>query len=275
MQIELRAARSLPFVIGFFALCFGAFALLPMGAGPRIVMGIIALACVAFAVLLGRRRLVIDETGLTAHGMFATKQLSWGEIDHYTFWSMDQQMVYAVGGQGGLAGALVVGIVAAAVAASRNKGQANRRFAAGKLTLVGKTSLSIDARYANVSAALDPIFDRLHGQLGPRRDFAPFTLGPTELVHAKKGPIALAEIEKISVAGGSLVIKKRGKRLAWLRVHMKQIHNSLLLIEALGEAGLVVDAAAGMFVPPTVLDKLRAATQRQQAMPAARVVRRD
>ena len=275
MQIELRAARTLPFLIGFFALCFGAFALLPMGAGPRIAMAVIAMALIALAIGLGRRRLVVDDAGLTAHGMFGTTQVSWGEIDHYTFWSMDQQTVYAVNGQGGVAGAIIVGIVAAAVAASRNKGQANRRFAAGKLTLVGNTSLAIDARYANVSAALDPIFDRLHALLGPRRDFAPFTLSPVELVHAKKGPIALAEIEKISVAGGSLVIKKRGKRLAWLRVHMKQIHNSLLLIEALGEAGLVVDAAAGMFVPPTVLDKLRAATQRQQAMPAARVVRRD
>src|SRR3569623_2296185 len=275
MQIELRAARTLPFVIGFFALCFGVFALLPMGAGPRITMAVIAMALVALAIVLGRRRLVVDDAGVTAHGAFGTKQLSWGELAHYTFWSMDQQMVYAVNGQGGVAGAIIVGIVAAAVAASRTKGQANRRFAAGKQTLVGKTSLAIAARYANISSALAPIFDRLHALLGPRRAYAPFTLGPGELTHAKTGALALAEIEKISVGSGYLIIKKRGKRLAWLRVHMKQIHNGLLLIEALGEAGLVVDANAGMFVPPTVLDKLRIANARQQAMPAARVVRRD
>lgn len=250
-------------------------AALPMPPAARVVLGTFALVFLGFAILLGRRRLIVDDSGITAKGVFATTQLGWHEIDHYTFWSMDQQMVYAVGGQGGVAGALVVGLIAVAVAASRNRGSANRRFAAGKLTLVGKTTLAIDARYAKVTDALDPLFDRLHALLRPRRDFAPFTLGAGELVHAKKGPIALAEIEKISVGSGRLYIKKRGKRLSWLSVHMKQIHNGLLLIEALGEAGLIVDAKAGMFVPPTVLDKLHAATARQQAMPAARVVRRD
>ena len=274
-RIELRAALALPIVFGFFALCFGAMAALPMPAGARVFFGTAALCFLGFAILLGRRRLTIDDSGITAKGVFSTSQLGWNEIDHYTFWSMDQQMVYAVGGQGGLAGALVIGVIAAAMAASRNRGTANRRFAAGRLSLVGKTTVAIDARYAKVADALDPIFETLHTLLGPRRDFAPFTLSPVELVHARKGSIALAEIEKISVGGGRLIIKKRGKRLSWLSVHMKQVHNGLLLIEALAEAGLIVDANAGMFVPPTALDKLRAATQRQQAMPAARVVRRD
>ena len=274
-RIELRAALALPIVFGFFALMCGALAVLPMPAAARIIFGILTLFFLGFALLLGRRRLVVDDSGVTAKGLFGTTQLGWNEIDHYTFWSMDQQMVYAVGGNAGVAGAIVVGVVAAIVAATRNRGQDNRRFAAGRLTLVGKSTIAIDARYAKVTTALDPIFDHLHALLGPRRDFAPFTLSPGELVHAKKGPIALPDIEKISVGGGRLVIKKRGKRLSWLSVHMKQIHNGLLFIEALGEAGLVVDANAGMFVPPTVLDKLRAATARQQAMPAARVVRRD
>jgi hypothetical protein len=274
MRIELRAALAAPIGLALFAFVLVALAFVVPGSSSKVAFGLFAIGVLGIAIQLARRRLVIDDTGLTARGMFGTQQMSWGQIDHYTFWSMDQQMVYAVGA-GGVGGAIIVGLVAAAMAASRKRGNANRRFATGKLTLVGKGSVPIDARYANVTAALDPIFERLHGLLGPRRDFAPFTLGATELAHAKKGPIALAEIEKISVAGGSLVIKKRGKRLAWLRVHMKQIHNSLLLIEALGEAGLIVDAAAGMFVPPTVLDKLHAATQRQQAMPTARVVRRD
>ncbi|MBV8762611.1 MAG: hypothetical protein JO257_35325 [Deltaproteobacteria bacterium] len=275
MRIELRAALALPIIFGFFALCFGAIAAMPMPAGGRIVLGVFALVFLGLAILLGRRRLTVDDSDVTAKGMFGEKHLAWTEIDHYTFWSMDQQMVYAVGGNAGVAGAVVVGIIAAIVAASRNRGEANRRFAAGRLTLVGKTTIAIDGRYAKVTAALDPILGHLHALLAARRDFAPFTLTPGELVHAKKGPIALPDIEKISVGGGRLNIKKRGKRLAWLSVHMKQIHNGLLFIEALGEAGLVVDANAGMFVPPTVLDKLRAATARQQAMPAARVVRRD
>ncbi len=274
-RIELRAALALP-IVGFFAFVCGVVVAVPTApVGLRVVMCVFALSFLGFAILLGRRRLVVDDAGITARGVFSTTQLGWNEIDHYTFWSMDQQMVYAVGGQGGLAGALVIGLVAAAVAVSRNRGNANRRFAAGKLTVVGKRTLAVDARYAKVTDALDPIFDRLHAVVGPRRDFAPFTLGIGELVHTKKGAIALADIEKISVGSGRLYIKKRGKRLSWLSVHMKQIHNGLLLIEALGEAGLIVDAKAGMFVPPTVLDKLHAATARQQAMPAARVVRRD
>lgn len=275
-RIELRAALALPIVFGFFALTCGAVAAVPtIPVAMRVVMGLFALFFLAFAILLGRRRLTIDDSGITARGVFGTTELGWNEIDHYTFWSMDQQMVYAVGGQGGVAGALVVGLIAAAVAMSRNRGSANRRFAAGRLTIVGKRTVAIDARYAKVTDALDPIFDRLHAVVGPRRDFAPFTLGAGELVHAKKGAIALADIEKISVGSGRFFIKKRGKRLSWLSLHMKQIHNGLLFIEALGEAGLIVDAKAGMFVPPTVLDKLHAATARQQAMPTARVVRRD
>ena len=56
---------------------------------------------------------------------------------------------------------------------------------------------------------------------------------------------------------------------------MKRIKNGMLFIEELGEHGLVVDAKAGMFVPPTVLSKLHAAASRQAALPAARVVHRD
>jgi len=72
-----------------------------------------------------------------------------------------------------------------------------------------------------------------------------------------------------------MIIKKRGKRLAWSKVHMKNIRNGMLFIEELGEHGLIVDAKAGMFVPPTVLEKLHASSARHAALPAARVVRRD
>jgi hypothetical protein len=243
-----------------------------------VVLGAIMLVLIFFAVMLGQRRLVIDDDGITAKGMFGTSTIPWNELDHYTFWSMDQQAMYAVGGaQGGLAGVVVVAIVAAVVSATRNKGVDNRRFGMGRLTVVGQAgrTIHIDSRYRKPGTALDGAFDHLHGRLRDRRDYAPFMLSDTELRHATKGSLALAEIEKISVGGGRLIIKKRGKRLAWARQPMKQLHNGLLFIEELGEKGLVVDAKAGMFVPPTVLEKLRAATARQAAMPTARVVSRD
>jgi hypothetical protein len=246
--------------------------------GPIVVIAAIGLAMIFFAVKLGQRRLVIDEAGVTVKGMFGTSAIPWNELDHYTFWSMDQQAMYAVGGaQGGLAGVVIVAIVAAVVSATRNKGVDNRRFGMGRLTIVGQAgrTIHIDTRYRKPGAALDGAFDHLHGRLRDRRDYAPFMLSDTELRHATKGSLALAEIEKISVGGGRLIIKKRGKRLAWARQPMKQLHNGLLFIEELGEKGLVVDAKAGMYVPPTVLDKLRAATARQAAMPTARVVSRD
>jgi hypothetical protein len=276
-RIELKANLGGPIALGLLALMFLPLAvILPMSG--TIVFGAIGLALIFFAVKIGQRRLVIDETGVTAKGVFTTSTIPWNELDHYTFWSMDQQAMYAVGGsQGGVAGVIVVAIVAAIVAATRNKGVDNRRFGMGRLTIVGQSgrAIHIDSRYKKPGDALDGAFDHLHARLRGRRDYAPFTLGEQELHHATKGSLALAEIEKISVGGGRLIVKKRGKRLAWVREPMKKLHNGLLFIEELGEKGLVVDAKAGMFVPPTVLDKLRAATARQAAMPAARVVSRD
>jgi hypothetical protein len=276
-RIELKANLGGPIGLGIVAAMSLVLALVLPTSG-MIICGAIGLVLMFFAVKLGQRRLVIDEAGVTAKGMFGTSAIAWNELDHYTFWSMDQQAMYAVGGaQGGVAGVIVVAIIAAIISSRRNKGVDNRRFSMGRLTIVGQAArrIHIDNRYRKVSPALEGAFDQLHGRLHARRDYAPFTLSDQELRHATKGSLALAEIEKISVGGGRLIIKKRGKRLAWLREHMKNVHNGLLFIEELGEKGLVVDAKAGMFVPPTVLDKLRAATARQAAMPAARVVSRD
>jgi hypothetical protein len=53
---------------------------------------------------------------------------------------------------------------------------------------------------------------------------------------------------------------------------MKQVKNVMLFLEMAAEHGLVVDANAEVFMPPTVVDKLRAAASRQAGMPQARVV---
>jgi hypothetical protein len=275
-RIELKASLGAPIGLGIIALMLGFLAVV-LPASGTIIFGAITLLLIFLCVKLGQRRLVIDDHGVTAKGAFSTSTIPWNELDHYTFWSMDQNMVYATNGQGGAAAVIIVALIGAAVMATRNKGAANRRFAAGRLTIVGQgnRSIKIDTRYASVAGALDTIFDHLHTRLRGKRDYAPFTLSDVELNHATKGSLALAEIEKISVAGAALVIKKRGKRLAWARVPLRKLHNGLMFVEDLGEHGLVVDATAGMFVPPTVMDKLRAASSRQAAMPAARVVKRD
>ncbi|MDB4958829.1 MAG: hypothetical protein JWO36_6398, partial [Myxococcales bacterium] len=166
----------------------------------------------------------------------------------------------------------------AAVNAGKNKATANRRFQLGRLEIVtrDRRNLAISARYKNVGEAIDFAFTELHERLrsAPRRDYDPFVLAATELTHTKKGQIGLADIEKIKVANCSLSIRKRGKKLAWASVHMKNLTNGMLFVEDLAERGIVVDAASGVFVPPTVLDKLRAATARQQALPQARIVQR-
>jgi hypothetical protein len=273
-RIELKASLGAPIGLGLIALMLGFLAVVLPATGT-IILGALTLLLIFLCVKLAQRRLTIDENGITAKGAFSTSTIPWNELDHYTFWSMDQQAVYA--GQGGLAGAVIIAVVWAVIAASRNRGQDNRRFGTGRLTIVGQgnRSVAIDARYSKVAGALDTIFDHLHTRLRGKRDYAPFTLSDVELHHATKGSLGLAEIEKISVAGTSLVIKKRDKRLAWVRVPLKRLHNGLMFVEDLGEHGLVVDAKAGMFVPPTVMDKLRAASSRQAAMPAARVVKRD
>ena len=276
-RIELKASLGAPIGLGLIAAMFGVLAaVLPVKA--TIVFGALALLMIFLAVKLGQRRLVIDDQGVTANGAFSTSVIPWNELDHYTFWSMDQQAVYAAGGaQAGLLGVIIIAIIGAAMAASRKRGGDNRRFGAGRLTIVGQgaRTIAIDARYSKVAGALDTAFEHLHARLRGRRDYTPFTLSNIELHHATKGALGLADIEKISVAGASLVIKKRDKRLAWARVPMKKIRNGMLFIEELGEHGLVVDAKAGMFVPPTVMDKLRAAASRQAALPSARVVHRD
>jgi len=56
---------------------------------------------------------------------------------------------------------------------------------------------------------------------------------------------------------------------------LRKIKNVLLFIELLAEHGLIIKANAEVFMPPSVIEKLRAAASRQAAMPQARVVMRD
>jgi hypothetical protein len=278
MRLELRASYGASVGLAFLALVPAMLLVVPMPIGAKVVCGILIAALIALAVVLGKRKLIVDDRGVTAKGAFGVKRVDWNEVDHYTFWSMDQTAAYAAGGQAGAIGVIVVmGIMAAVRAARKGKGS-NRRFSQGQLMLVTKSGvrLPIDNRYARVADALDLAFAELHPRLrAATPDFLPFALSDTELRHAKKGAIGLADIQHVGAGGTRLTIKKSGKRLSWVSVPMKRIKNVMLFVELLAEHGLVIKANAEVFMPPTVIDKLRAATARQAALPQARVVARD
>jgi hypothetical protein len=278
MRMELRAGLAPSIGLVLLAIVPAMLVALAPTIGPKLFGIVLVAALLALAVVLGKRRLIIDERGITSKGAFGVTRLDWNEVDHYTYWSMDQTMIYAAGGQGGAIAVLIaIGIVAAVRKLGKGK-TTNRRFAQGQLVLVGKQGgkVKIDNRYRKASDALDRAFAELHPRLGAGTpDFTPFALGDNELRHTKKGVLGLAEIQHINAAGMSVSIKKSGKRLAWVSVPMKKIKNSLLFIEQLAERGLVIKANAEVFMPPSVIDKLHAAANRQAALPQARVVMRD
>lgn len=277
MRLELRAGIAASIGLVLLAIVPAMFVAIAPTIGVKLVCGVIVAALLAIAILLAKRRLILDDRGVTAKGVLGVKRADWNDVDHYTFWSMDQTAAYAAGGQAGALGVIIVlGVMAALRAARKGKGS-NRRFSQGQLVLVTKqgTRLPIDNRYARAVEALDHAFAELHPRLrAATHDFAPFAVSDTELRHTKKGTIGLADIQHVGAGGTRLTIKKAGKRLSWVSVPMKRIKNVMLLVELLAERGLVIKANADVFVPPTVLDKLRAATARQAALPQARIVAR-
>ncbi len=278
MRLELRASVAASIGLVLLALIPGMLLVIVPSAAGKIISAVIVAALLALAIALGKRRLVVDERGVTAKGVFGKTRVDWDEVDHYTYWSMDQTAAYAAGAQGGAIGAIVVIGIVAAIRATRKSKNGNRRFAQGQLVLVsrGGVRLPIDNRYARAVEALDRAFAELHPRLRAQTpQFMPFALGDTDLRHEKKGTIGLADIQHIGAGGTRLTIKKNGKRLSWVSVPMKRVKNVLLFIELLAERGLVIKANAEVFMPPTVLDKLRAAASRQAALPQARVVARD
>jgi|GEM_PF-7134695 len=275
-RVELRASYARLAMAMVFAVICAAMLLLPSN-GVRIVVGLVmAVGLVTLGILSTRGRLALDDAGITARGMFGTKQMAWTELDHYTFWSMGEQTAYVAAAQGGLILVLIIALVA--FVTRNRRGDKNRRFNSGQLTIVSKTGqkIHIDSRWKKPVEALEPAFEIMHEQLRARSttDYAPFVLNANELVHATKGTLGLSEVEKVTVATSVLSIKKRDKRFRWVAMRMAKIHNSVLFMHELGERGLVVDAKGGTFVPQAVLDTLRASTARQGALPAARLVRR-
>lgn len=277
-RIELKTSVGSRVAIGFLLSLVVLFPLLAFGKVVGLIAGIVALAgFVWLCISMGKRRLVIDERGIEVKGLMSTRRIEWDDVGHYTFWSMDQQMAYAAGGQGALVVLIIMAIVAIARRLRKDKRE-NRRFAQGRLTVLQRDgqSIKIDSTYKDVHLALDRVFAELHPRLraraGGESEFGPLTVTATDLVHVKKGQLGFSDVEKVGVGGARITVKKRGKMLSWVAVPMKKIRNVMLFLEVIAERGLTVDAKAEVFVPPSVLDKLRAAASRQAAMPQARVV---
>ena len=94
----------------------------------------------------------------------------------------------------------------------------------GGMRIISKDgqTIKIDLRYKDVATALDRCFDEFsRASAWQPRDYAPFTVTATEIRHDKKGAIALAEIEKVTVNNNRIAIKKRDKRLAWAACAMR------------------------------------------------------
>jgi hypothetical protein len=276
-RVELRATYVPQVLIALLLFIPLAMMLILAPLAPKLVAIAMIAGYIWLCVVLRKRRLIIDAQTICKRGPLGGETvIAWDDVSHYTYWSMGQQNVYAAGA-GGLAGAAIVGIAMLIVRKMRGGKGANRRFNMGQLVIYDATGrkIALGNHYKNVIDALDLAFEQLHARLrGRPRNYAPFTLTDSELVHEKKGSLGLADIEKVHTAQASFSVKKRGKRLAWARVHMKRINNVMLLVEDLAERGLVIDAQSEVFVPPPVLSKLREASARQAALPRAELRRR-
>lgn len=233
-----------------------------------IGVGVFTVACVAKLALLCTSRLVLDDTGATAKNLISSADVRWDEVSHYTFWSADQVGIFATQRwTTNPVGLLINGIVSAVRKAATSP---NQRFSRGRMMIVSRTGrLTIDRRYQHVAAALDRAFAEIHTRLKDRkrRRYDPFTLDATTIAHDRNGTIAVIDIADIAVVDREFKINLHSGRRPWTSVATDRVANVMLLLEELGERGVVVDANQGMFVPSTV----RASLTRHAKLPRAQV----
>lgn len=238
-----------------------------------LIMGGVAIALLAFAIRLGRRRVIINREGLEVRGVFGDRRIAWPAVSSYSFISIDtqNQAYYA---QGGLVAVLVV----AAVRALRKKPQ-NRKFKGGRLVLVGHdgAKVTVSPWFRDIDHGLERIFaevhPRLHATTGSQ--FGKLAFDGNTLSHASKGALSLPEIEKVSVSPNGVVsIRKVGKRLAWASVRMSAVSSSLLLFERLAQRGVVVDMSDAVFLPLPTLGLLSQLKAARENLPRARIQQR-
>lgn len=262
---------------GFGRLLLSCFAVPAIGiaavVGGPVGIGVAAALSVGYGALfwrLGRMRLLLDGEGIERHGVFSRKRLAWGDIQGYSFSSIDPSA--GAGGVGAIQGG-VVGVLVVAALRSAFKKPAHTALHSGRLLLRGAgTKLKVDPGFRDVVLALEQTFAEVHRRLADTTRFGPLTFDGSTLTHVKKGALALMEIEKVSVgSSGTVTIRKVGKRLSWVSLPMARIDNLMLLLEKLADRGVSVEVAGACYLPGATLHLIDRLAAAQRSLPSARV----
>lgn len=245
-----------------------------IGLASKIVAGALGAATIAGAAWLAksakRIALEISPAGVTQHRRLSSSSVAWDDVAHYRYLS-GKHNAAAAGGQAGIIGVLVV---AAVQAAAERKNVPNRVFSLGSLKVFSRNGgkpVVIGAQLQHASAAIEEAISYLHPRLAARPSYAPFSIDGNVLRHQKKGDIAFADIEHVSVAAFTISVKKRDKRLMWANVAMAKMDNCLLFLEQLSAAGVIVKPATEVFIPGPILQLVQQTAARHKALPQARV----
>jgi hypothetical protein len=198
---------------------------------------VIAVAIIVMLVLAGRRRIAIDDDGITRRQLKTTR-ISWDHVACYTYWTKP-----AFGD------------------AARTSKDIERQFAAIKIVDVDGANIVIDHRWRRPYAAVARAIEALHPRL-QNTGFEPFSFTAGELRHSRRGGIAFADIDKVILSGDWLSIRTPGKTIEWAGIDLKRLVNALLFLEHLAERGVNVIISGGQFIPPLVRQRLSAARAR-------------
>ncbi len=246
-----------------------------IGLASKVVAGVLGAATIAGAVWLAkvskRIALEISPSGITQHRRLSSSSIGWDDVTHYRYLSGQHNAAGAAGVQGGLIGVLVVAAVQSAVA---RKKAPNRIFGLGSLKVVsrhGGKPVIIGSQFQDAGTAIESAISHLHPRLAANASYAPFSIDGNVLRHQKKGELAFADIEHVSVAAFTVSIKKRDKRLMWANVNMAKMDNCLLFLEQLSAAGVIVKPAHEVFIPGPILQLVQQTAARHKALPQARV----
>jgi hypothetical protein len=197
-------------------------------------------AIVAMLVRATRRRITIDDEGITRRWM-RTARISWDQVACYTYWTK----------------------ISFGDAAGTNK-DIERQFVAIKIVDVGGSKIAIDHGWRRPYAAVARAIEALHPRL-QATGFEPFSFTDGALRHIKRGDIAFADIDKVIVSADWLSIRTPGKTIEWAGVELKRLVSSLLFLERLAERGVNVIISGGQFIPPLVRQRLSDAKARTPA----------
>jgi hypothetical protein len=239
----------------------------PRSAGAYVLSGLFVAAYVALCVVLGRRKITIDDDALTRHGTFSVRRVPWREVSHYTyatgiskltFWDNSNLFDWL--------GDLLIRRV-------------TRRFR-GRFVihLHSGEPFAVDSEHYHLEPALEELTGRLHAVLGPRGDrFDPLTLADDAvLVNAGRGAgtrVPLLALHHVVVDHYLRFFRDDSGDLAdaVLAVPLAELRNGLLLIQRLAERSLTLEVDADASLPPSLVRALAEARARHQAMPRAAI----